>query len=97
MEGKKRKEKKKSRKQSRYWISRCGRVLSNGGKRICVELRNSLIAKLLVTNKYLIVLVFLCVIWCSDFVVLIFLFFLTEKEQQEAIEHIDEVQNEIDR
>lgn len=24
-------------------------------------------------------------------------FFLTEKEQQEAIEHIDEVQNEIDR
>ena len=25
------------------------------------------------------------------------LFFPTEKEQQEAIEHIDEVQNEIDR
>lgn len=24
-------------------------------------------------------------------------FFSTEKEQQEAIEHIDEVQNEIDR
>lgn len=45
---------------------------------------------------------FLYVIWCSDFVALIlksfFLFFLfTEKEQQEAIEHIDEVQNEIDR
>ena len=26
-----------------------------------------------------------------------FNFFSTEKEQQEAIEHIDEVQNEIDR
>lgn len=26
-----------------------------------------------------------------------FKIFLTEKEQQEAIEHIDEVQNEIDR
>lgn len=32
----------------------------------------------------------------SPFFLLSF-FFLTEKEQQEAIEHIDEVQNEIDR
>lgn len=33
----------------------------------------------------------------DDCVVVFFLCLLIEKEQQEAIEHIDEVQNEIDR
>lgn len=89
---------KKNGKQSSYWISRYRWVLGNGGKRI---VWNNVTHWLQSCTSQMFHL-FLYVIWCSDFVALIlksfFLFFLfTEKEQQEAIEHIDEVQNEIDR